>query len=121
MDETKKGAPLWMVSFGDMMTLILTFFILLVSLGSEQQGGLIAQGLGSFLVNRETFGLPGLMDREERITVFNNVRRRFQLPPEEDPERAVAAREASSLELLSADAVEALRAAGTARAPGQAF
>ena len=28
----KKGAPGWMVSFGDMMTLILTFFILLVSL-----------------------------------------------------------------------------------------
>ena len=32
----KKGAPSYMVSFGDMMTLILTFFILLVSMAKDQ-------------------------------------------------------------------------------------
>ncbi|GEL08062.1 flagellar motor protein MotS [Salisediminibacterium halotolerans] len=31
-DETKKGAPKWMVTFSDLMTLILVFFILLFSM-----------------------------------------------------------------------------------------
>ena len=31
-EEKKAGPPAYMVSFGDMMTLILTFFILLVSM-----------------------------------------------------------------------------------------
>ena len=46
----KEGAPAWMVSFGDMMTLILTFFILLVSMSKTQQVGLVATGVGSFLL-----------------------------------------------------------------------
>lgn len=29
--KAKKGAPLWMVTFGDMMSLLLTFFVLLLS------------------------------------------------------------------------------------------
>ena len=60
MSEEKKGAPAWMVSCGDMMTLILTFFILLVSMSREQHEGLVAIGVGSFLVALRSFGLRKL-------------------------------------------------------------
>ena len=85
MSEEKKGAPAWMVSFGDMMTLILTFFILLVSMGKRQQVGLVASGVGSFLVAVRSFGLPGVLDESETASMFDNVRERFNLPPEDDP------------------------------------
>ena len=103
------GAPLWMVSFGDMMTLILTFFILLVSMAEEQQKGLLAKGVGSFLVALKSFGLPGAMGETEKLQIFNNVRMKFNLPPEEDPERREEHALASDVELLRADIAKLLR------------
>jgi len=34
MEKQPKGAPLWMTTYGDMITLVLTFFILLYSYSS---------------------------------------------------------------------------------------
>jgi chemotaxis protein MotB len=107
-DAPKAGAPMWMVSFGDMMTLILTFFILLVSMSKEQQEGLLARGVGSFIVSTRSFGMPGMMGESERLKVFENVRVRFNLPPEPDPERRDNHRDASQLELIRADLAKAL-------------
>ncbi len=36
-EECKAGAPAWMVTYGDMMTLLLTFFVLIVSMSSIEQ------------------------------------------------------------------------------------
>jgi len=105
----KKGAPAYMVSFGDMMTLILCFFILLVSMGQEQNHGLMARGLGSFVVAVESHGLNGIMPAHEKEHVFNRIRRKFNLPPEEDPERREAHIDASHLELIRAELLEALK------------
>lgn len=106
--ERKKGAPAYMVSFGDMMTLILCFFILLVSMAQQQNFGLLAKGVGSFIVAIESHGLNGILSAREREEIFESVRRRFNLPPEEDPERREAHVEASTLELLRAETLEAL-------------
>lgn len=105
----KKGAPAYMVSFGDMMTLILCFFILLVAMSEERNYGLLAKGLGSFVVAIESFGLNGVLSDHEKQGIFDDVRRRFNLPPEEDPERRDEHRLASSRELLRAEVLEALK------------
>lgn len=107
--EDKRPIPAWLVSFGDMMTLILTFFILLVSMSKERQWGLMADGLGSFVSALKSHGLPGFLSASDRLDVFNEFRRRFNLPPEEDPERRAPHDEASDLELLRASVAEALR------------
>ncbi len=66
-----KGAPAYMVSFGDMMTLILCFFILLVSMSEERHHGLVAKGLGSFIVAIKSHGLDGIMSAQEKQGVFD--------------------------------------------------
>jgi chemotaxis protein MotB len=109
MSEEKKSAPAWMVSFGDMMTLILTFFILLVSMSKTQQVGLVATGVGSFVVAIRSFGLPGTLDEYEKASFYENVRKRFSLPAESDPERQEDHLLATNLELIRAEAAQALR------------
>lgn len=105
----KKGAPAWMVSFGDMMTLILCFFILLVSMADERDNGRMAKGLGSFVISIRSMGLSGVMSGAERQRIFDEMRRKFNLPPEEDPERRPDPDKASTKELVRADAVAAMR------------
>ena len=108
-EEPKAGVPGWLVSFGDMMTLILTFFILLVSLASQQDAGLVAAGLGSFMVALNSNGLDGVMTDEQKLEIFNEYRRRFNLPPETDLERRPESlNDASDLELVKAQLAKAL-------------
>jgi chemotaxis protein MotB len=60
-DPPPPGAPLYMVSFGDMITIMLTFFILLCSYSTKRQAGFVADGVGSFRVVLNSAGLPGVM------------------------------------------------------------
>ncbi len=105
----KQAPPAYMVSFCDMMTLILTFFILLVSMSKEQQAGLLAEGVGSFIVAVKSHGLNGILSGVEKQEVFDHTRRKFNLPPEEDPKRrAEDHTEASTLELIKAKQLNSL-------------
>ncbi|MHC4262925.1 MAG: flagellar motor protein MotB [Planctomycetota bacterium] len=107
--DAKAKVPGWMVSFGDMMTLILTFFILLVSMSREQQVGLVAAGVGSFLVHAHSFGMNGVLDGAEKQEIFNEVRTRFNLPPLADPEEPEDKRDIAVDELITADDIDDLK------------
>ena len=61
IDESPLGAPLYMVSFGDMITIMLTFFILLCSYSKERQAGFVSDGIGSFKNVVNAHGLPGVL------------------------------------------------------------
>lgn len=108
-EDAKLGVPPWLVSFGDMMTLILTFFILLVSLASRQDAGLVADGVGSFMVALNSRGLDRAMPDAEKLAIFNEYRRRFNLPPEKSLERRPKdLDDASDFELVKAQLAKAL-------------
>ena len=51
--------PIWFLSFGDMITNMLCFYILMVTLAPTQESGFVGAGTGSFIQTGETFGPPG--------------------------------------------------------------
>ncbi|MEQ8768573.1 MAG: flagellar motor protein MotB [Planctomycetota bacterium] len=75
--------PQYMVSFGDMMTNILTFFILLCSFAKQQEAGLMHDGVGSFKDELGRAGVPSL------TRAYDNLIEMFeQQLPYEIPKRA---------------------------------
>lgn len=59
--EEKAGVPSWIVSFTDMITLLLSFFVLLQSLAHTQDPDLFSVGQGSFRRAIAGLGIPSLL------------------------------------------------------------
>ena len=88
LEPTKRGVPAYMTSFADMMTLMLTFFILLVAFAEEQRAELVAAGTGSFIRALNSFGLPGLLPGGRHPIELDHVKPNFLIHPrhiEPDP------------------------------------
>lgn len=82
----------YLVSFGDTMTALLAFFIVLNSLSVEQSGANLYEGTGSFVRALSSFGLPGLFSGELSRQPFQNAGSspHYLVPPEREdfePER----------------------------------
>lgn len=56
-EEPEPGAPLWMATFSDMVTLLLTFFVLLLSMASFEEPTKVSAVIQSI---RTAFGSAGL-------------------------------------------------------------
>jgi chemotaxis protein MotB len=80
LPPTKRAVPAYMTSFADMMTLMLTFFILLVAFAQEQRAELVAAGTGSFINALDSLGLPGLLPGGRRAIEMGAVSPNFAVP-----------------------------------------
>ena len=60
----------YLISFGDTMTALLAFFIVLNSLAEEQTGANLHAGTGSFMKNVDKFGLAGKVKGELSAQAF---------------------------------------------------
>ena len=88
--------PPWLISFGDMMTLFLCFFIVLVTMAPKQDAGLIAAGLGPFIAAMENKGQDLPLTGAESLNKINSVRKRFGLLPITEQEMILGAQEVKS-------------------------
>jgi hypothetical protein len=83
--EEDAGLPAWIVSFTDMITLLLAFFVLLQAFAQEQHPELFNLGRGSFESVIHNFGLPiWRQGRDNRIKREWFIRRYSDEPSEEE-------------------------------------
>ncbi len=73
IEETGPKVPGYIVTFSDMVTLLLTFFVMLLSLASVQDPELIDIGRNSFFESIRNFGLGMLSGKKPRPD-FGNVK-----------------------------------------------
>ena len=60
-EESQSGAPAYIVTFSDMITLLLTFFVLLLAMADEQNEVLYEDGQTAFKRAVAGFGLSGIL------------------------------------------------------------
>lgn len=82
-----KGAPAYIVSMSALWTIMLSFFIMMVTLSSEQECGFIAAGTGSFAQEIGSVGLRGMLSGTRNSFTFG-TRRPNYAPTEENLEPA---------------------------------
>jgi|GEM_PF-630309 len=73
----------YMISFGDTMTALLAFFIVLNSMAENQTGANLHAGTGSFVSSTSSFGLPGsfLHGRSKQIFQQAHSPPHYVVPP----------------------------------------
>jgi flagellar motor protein MotB len=81
--EEEEGAPAWIVSFSDMVTLLLAFFVLLQSFAKVQDPELFFVGQGSFKQAIAGLGVPSwLFGRKDKPRMQSP---KVKHPVDEDP------------------------------------
>lgn len=77
-EEGGPKAPAYIVTFSDMVTLLLTFFVMLLTLANEQDPELVNYGRASFVDAIDTLGLGHLKGFKQK-TEFGNVQPKYSI------------------------------------------
>ena len=117
MSRKQKAPPseaskAYLVSFGDTMTALLAFFIVLNSLAEEQSGADLYSGTGSFVAATNSVGLPGKFsdNKSANVAQFQGAGTIYIEPSEEkDGRGSGASDEANSIEVLDTDEEQFIR------------
>jgi outer membrane protein OmpA-like peptidoglycan-associated protein len=99
-EEPAERVALWVISFTDMITLMLAFFVMLQTLAKEKSGILFKAGQGSFVRAIEGFGIPDLIYGQQKVSNVDFKKIRYPT--------AEAAEEAPTGRVIDADG-DALR------------
>lgn len=90
----KPNVPAYIVTFSDMTTLLLTFFVMLLSLANVQDPELFNKGRGSFVQSMRNLGL-GMLYNRKRAPEFGEVKIKYFIdtPDKLFPGRSIHAKE----------------------------
>lgn len=76
-EESGEKAPLWIISFADMISLLMAFFVMLQTMAAEKTNEFLSEGKdriqiisGEFRRNVDNFGVPGLFGKPAICTSF---------------------------------------------------
>jgi len=101
-DESGPSVPAYIVTFSDMVTLLLTFFVLLISLAHMQDPEKYQQGREAFVRHINTFGL-GILFGQSMVPDFGNVKLKYNIkkPQDDIAVRTVDAKEENLQKIFS--------------------
>ena len=92
--ESSPKVPAYIVTFSDMVTLLLTFFVMLLTLASAQDAELFDRGRGSFVQSIRNLGLGILSGRKPKPDFGNTKEKYFIIKPDSQFEgRTIDAKE----------------------------
>jgi outer membrane protein OmpA-like peptidoglycan-associated protein len=101
-EEKGESAPLWIISFADMISLLMAFFVMLLTMASGKSGKLCNTGEGvfqetlyGFRQSIASFGLPGLFGTADDRLEFDSPKLYYPTEGQENPgtNRTIDARE----------------------------
>ncbi len=89
-EDEGAGTPGWVVSFTDMITLLLAFFVLLQAFAKEQNPDLFFEGQGAFRRAIAGMGIPDILFGKKQI--FEGESRKKRYPTEEEEKKITRSR-----------------------------
>ena len=104
-DENRSNVPAYIVTFSDMVTLLLTFFVLLLSLAQVQDPKLVNEGRDSFITSINGLGL-GMFSGIRQKPDFGHEKINYFI---EDPDKSFEGR---TIDARQEDARRAFKKAG---------
>jgi len=94
VEEKGPRVPAYIVTFSDMTTLLLTFFVVLISLAEAQDNKLAGKGRESFVQSLKGFGI-GFLFGKSQILDFGNIKSKYYIknPDKRFEDRSIDAKE----------------------------
>ncbi|BBM85025.1 OmpA family protein [Candidatus Uabimicrobium amorphum] len=97
----KVPVPAYMTSFADMMTIVLTFFILLYSYADKRQLGVVKERIDAFNVAIDSMGLPGITTSGDKPVNLSSEKPKFPPFPGKQNEEEEENKELSPLPTIT--------------------